>query len=144
MKYIVIGLGNYGSAIAEGLSRLGHEVVGVDTSENRVEAIKDKIATAFIFDASDELSLNVLPLDSVDAVIVSIGENFGASVRVTAMLKQRGVKHIYARAIDSVHRAILEGFGIDRILTPEEYSAKSLVDQLGVAVKMMRLHFGKD
>lgn len=144
MKYIIIGLGNYGSALAVGLSRLGHEVVGVDLSENKVEAIKDKIATAFIFDASDNMSLDVLPYTGVDAVIVAIGENFGASVRVTAMLKQKGVKHIYARAIDAVHKAILEGFGIDRILTPEKDSAEMLVDQLGVPVDMERMHIGSD
>lgn len=144
MKYIVIGLGNYGAALAVELSQLGHEVVGVDISENKVNVIKDKIATAFILDASDDMSLNVLPLNSVEAVVVAIGENFGASVRVTAMLKQAGVKHIYARAIDSVHKAILAGFGIDRILTPEENSADSLADQLDVSIKRERLRVGKD
>ena len=32
MKYIIIGLGNYGSVLAEELSALGHEVIGVDMS----------------------------------------------------------------------------------------------------------------
>lgn len=37
MKYIIIGLGNYGSVLAEELSALGHEVIGVDTNERRVD-----------------------------------------------------------------------------------------------------------
>ena len=35
MKYIIIGLGNYGGVLAEELSVLGHEVIGVDTNEHR-------------------------------------------------------------------------------------------------------------
>ena len=76
MKYIIIGLGNYGHVLAEELSALGHEIIGADISESRVDSIKDKVATAFVIDATDEQSLSVLPLNSVDIVIVAIGENF--------------------------------------------------------------------
>lgn len=110
MKYIIIGLGNYGSVLAEELTVLGHEVIGADYTEQRVDAIKDKIATAFVLDATDDISLNALPLNKVDIVIVAIGENFGASVRVVALLKQRKVEHIYARAIDDLHKTVLEAF----------------------------------
>lgn len=89
MKYIIIGLGNYGHVLAEEFSALGHEVIGADISESRVDSIKDKVATAFVIDATDEQSLSVLPLNSVDVVIVAIGENFGASIRVVALLKQK-------------------------------------------------------
>lgn len=130
MKYIIIGLGNYGRVLAEELSALGHEIIGADVSENRVESIKDKVATAFVIDATDEQSLSVLPLKSVDAVIVAIGENFGASVRVVALLKQQKVAHIYARAIDRVHKAVLEAFSLEKILTPEEDAAHNLVQLL--------------
>ena len=117
MKYIIIGLGNYGGVLAEELSVLGHEVIGVDTNEHRVDVLKDKIATSFIIDATDEQSLSVLPLKDVDVVIVAIGENFGASVRVVALLKKKGVKHIYARAVDDVHKTVLEAFNLHSILT---------------------------
>ena len=100
MKYIIIGLGNYGHVLAEELSALGHEVIGADISAGRVDSLKDKVATAFVIDATDGQALSVLPLNSVDVVIVAIGENFGASIRVVALLKQKKVKRIYARAID--------------------------------------------
>ena len=72
MKYIIIGLGNYGHVLAEELSALGHEIIGADISESRVDSIKDKVATAFVIDATDEQSLSVLPLNSVDIVILPI------------------------------------------------------------------------
>ena len=106
MKYIIIGLGNYGHMLAEELSVLGHEVIGADVSASRVDSIKEKIATAFVLDATDEQALAALPLSGVDVVIVAIGENFGASIRVVALLKQQKVAHIYARAIDNVHRSV--------------------------------------
>lgn len=136
MKYIIIGLGNYGHVLAEELSALGHEVIGADISEGRVDSIKDKVATAFVIDATDEQSLSVLPLNSVDVVIVAIGENFGASIRVVAMLKQKKVAHIYARAIDGVHKSVLEAFSLERILTPEEDAARSLVELLDFGTNM--------
>ena len=130
MKYIIIGLGNYGHALAEELSGLGHEVIGADMSACRVDGLKEKIATAFVIDATDEQALSVLPLNTVDVVIVAIGENFGASIRVVALLKQKKVEHIYARAIDAVHRSVLEAFELERILTPEEDAARGLGHRL--------------
>ena len=66
MKYIIIGLGNYGHVLAEELSALGHEVIGADISAGRVDSLKDKVATAFVIDATDGQALSVLPLNSVE------------------------------------------------------------------------------
>ena len=117
MKCIIIGLGTYGRVMVDELSALGHEVIAADS------------------DASDELALSVLPLKKVDVVIVAIGSNLGASVRVVALLKKLGVKSIYARANDYVHKSILQAFDIEKILIPEERAARSLVRQMDLGVK---------
>ena len=127
MKYLIIGLGNYGYSLAAELSALGNEVVVADNDQNHIDSIKDKVAAAFCLDATDEESLAVLPLQNMDAVVVAIGENFGASVRVTALLKKQRVQHIFARANDEVHRSILQAFGIERILSPETEAAQDMV-----------------
>lgn len=134
MKYIIIGLGKYGGVLAEELTQLGHEVIGVDVNEDRVDLFKDKIATSFIIDATDEQSLEVLPLNAVDFVIVAIGKNFGSSVKVVAHLKKNKVKHIYARAEDNVHKAVLQAFNLESILCPERDAARNLVRQLDMHV----------
>ena len=141
---IIIGLGNYGHVLAEELSALGHEVIGADVSVGRVDSLKEKIATAFVIDATDEQALSVLPLNSVDVVIVAIGENFGASIRVVALLKQKKVQHIYARAIDAVHRSVLEAFELERILTPEEDAARGLVQLLEFGADMETFRVAPD
>ncbi|MDE5687639.1 MAG: TrkA family potassium uptake protein [Paramuribaculum sp.] len=144
MRYLIIGLGIYGSNLAIDLTNMGHEVIGADVNPSLVESIKDYISTAYIIDSTDELSLSVLPLKNVDLVIVAIGENFGASIKTVAILKKLGVEHIFARAIDKLHESILEGFAIDRILTPEQRAAKDLVHEMGLGSAIESLKIDDD
>lgn len=130
MRYLIIGLGIYGSNLAVDLTEMGHEVIGADRSGTIVESIKDFISTAYILDSTDRMALSALPLKNVDTVIVAIGENFGASIRTVALLKELNVPHIFARAIDPLHESILQGFHIDRILTPEQRAASDLTHEL--------------
>lgn len=141
MRYLIIGLGIYGSNLARDLTNMGHEVIGADRSGVLVDTIKDDISTAYVIDSTDETALAALPLNVVDLVIVAIGENFGASIKTVALLKKLGVKHIYARAADPIHRAILEGLKIDRILTPEQRAARdlSLEMALGNQTEVMQI-----
>lgn len=141
MRYLIIGLGIYGSNLAIDLTEMGHEVIGADKDPSLVESIKDFISTAYIIDSTDEVSLGVLPLKNVDLVIVAIGENFGASIRTVAILKKLGVEHIYARAIDKLHESILQSFSLDRIITPEQRAAADLVNEmtLGFDSETMRI-----
>lgn len=138
MRYLIIGLGIYGSNLALDLTKMGHEVIGADNRESIVESIKDSISTAYIIDSTDAASLQMLPLKNVDIVIVAIGENFGASVRTVALLKSLGVEHIYARAIDKLHESILEGFRVDRIITPEQRAPATLSKKLSSAITSNR------
>ncbi len=144
MKYLVIGLGIYGSNLAIDLTDMGHEVVGADIKESNVEGVKEYISTAYIIDAADEQALSVLPLKSVDAVVVAIGENFGASVKTVALLKKMGVKHIFARAIDTLHQSILEGLNVERILTPEQRAARDFARELELGSRIETLAINDD
>lgn len=136
MRYLIIGLGIYGSNLARDLSDMGHEIIGADNRKANVDAIKDYISTVYLIDATEESSLSLLPLNNVDLVIVAIGENFGASIKVVAMLKKMKVKHIYARAIDTLHESILKGFDIDRIITPEQQAARDLTNELALGTRV--------
>ena len=132
MRYLIIGLGIYGANLAVDLTAMGHEVIGADINAMTIESIKDKIATVYTLDSTEESALSVLPLKAVDLVIVTIGENFGASVKTVALLRKLGVKAIYARAVDEIHQTILEGFKVDRILIPEQRAARELTRELAL------------
>lgn len=144
MRYLIIGLGIYGANLARDLVAQGHEVIGADASRVTVDSIKDYITTAYVLDSTEEPALGVLPLRNVDVVIVAIGENFGASVKTVALLKQAGVKHIFARAIDPLHEAILRSFKVERILRPEQRAALDLTQEIGLGVEVQSLEVNVD
>lgn len=144
MRYLIIGLGIYGSNLARDLTDMGHEVIGADIRSANVEAVKDYISTVYILDSTDEPSLAALPLKNVDLVIVAIGENFGASVKTVALLRKLGIRKIYARAIDELHQSILEGLKVERILTPEQRAAHDLVNEMELSSQVASLRIGHD
>lgn len=130
MKYLIIGLGNFGRTLAETLTDKGHDVIGVDCSEQRIEEIKDRISVAYILDSTDRSALRVLPLDEVDCAIVAIGQSMDHSLRTVAALKELSVGKIYARALDDTHRSILHAMSIQKIFIPETYAARIFADKL--------------
>jgi len=130
MKFIVIGLGNFGSALASRLTAMGHEVIGVDGNRDKIETFKDLITQTICLDVTNEQALATLPLKECDYAIVTIGEDFGASVMSTALLKQAGVKKLVSRAINPLHHKVIEALGVDHILQPEYDSASRFADSI--------------
>ncbi|HUX54185.1 MAG TPA: TrkA family potassium uptake protein [Williamwhitmania sp.] len=144
MKLIVIGLGNFGAALAIRMTELGHEVIGVDSNSHKVEELKDQITSTICMNAEEFHDLKYLPLDDTDAVVVSIGETFGTSVLVTAQLKQLGVKRIMARSISALHKTVLEAIGVSEIFSPELDMAESFALKLELENVVSVFHISKD
>ncbi len=130
MKYLVIGLGNFGSTLAATLTDMGHSVIGVDNNEHCIEEIKDRIDLAYIMDATERASLRSLPLDEIDCVIVAIGQSMDNSLRAVASLKELNVTNIIARALDTTHSSILRAMDINKILIPESYAARIFAEKI--------------
>lgn len=130
MKYIIVGMGNFGGYLAMRLTDLGHEVIGVDNSENRIDLISNKITHAVTMNATDAQAVKNLPLKDCDVVIIAIGEDVGASIMSTAIFKQLQVKRIIARAINELHETVIRSIGVDEIIHPEEETADRLSKRL--------------
>lgn len=130
MKYIIIGLGNFGASLAEKLTLQGNEVIGVDNSMSKVDNYKEKISHTICLDATDELTVSGLPLKDTDVVIVAIGEAQGANIMVTALLKNLQVNRLISRAINPLHEKVLQAIGVDEIVHPEEETAERWAKKL--------------
>ena len=124
MNYIVIGLGSFGSAIAINLTESGHEVMGVDKDITRIEALKERMTHAIALDATDQYAMGELPLNETDIVIVAIGEDIGANIMATAILKQLKAGTVVSRAISKVHQTVLEAMHVDIVINPEDEAAE--------------------
>ncbi|MDH4063873.1 MAG: TrkA family potassium uptake protein [Acidobacteriota bacterium] len=129
-SFAVIGLGRFGSAMATTLTELGHEVIGVDSSDDRVRVLADLITHAVELDATDEKALLGAGIPAVDVAVVSIGENIEASLLVVTLLREIGIKDIVAKAVTPLHGRILEKLGVSRVVFPERETAVRLAHGL--------------
>lgn len=130
MKFIIIGLGNFGAWLAQSLTTAGHDVIGIDLNMNRIESLKDKITHVVKIDSTDISALNTLPLKDASAVVVCIGEDVGASIQTTALLKQLKIKRIICRVISPLHETVITAIGVDEVVHPEQDAAEQLSKKL--------------
>jgi trk system potassium uptake protein TrkA len=130
MKCAVIGLGEFGRAAAEGLTRNGVEVIAIDIRLDEVNAVKDRVSHAICLDATDEDALEAQGIREVDVLIAAIGSNFEAQVLVVVHAKSLGVRRIVARATTPDHRRVLKAVGANTVLNPEEEAARWVVQRL--------------
>lgn len=131
MKFCVIGLGRLGYHVATGLAENGVEVLGVDSNESIVASIRDQVTQAICMRVNDEASLRSIGIEDMDTVIVAMGENFAQSILITALLKKRlNIPTVIARAINEIHKDILQLVGADRIILPEKEIGIKLADNL--------------
>jgi trk system potassium uptake protein len=129
-QFGVIGLGRFGSAMATTLTELGHDVIGVDGDESRVQQLADVILHALQIDATDEKALRAAGIQDVDVAVVSIGENIESSLLVVMQLRELGVRSIVAKAVTPLHGRILEKLGVSRVIFPEREMAIRLAHSL--------------
>lgn len=120
MKCIIIGLGNFGIALAQQLTAMGYEVIGVDKDLEKVNTYKDSIKNTICLDLDNEQAARNLPLKDADLSIITLGKDAGASILTTAILKQNGAQRIIVRAISKLHKTILEAMGITEIIQLEK------------------------
>ncbi|MBW6410014.1 potassium channel family protein [Clostridium weizhouense] len=119
-QFVVIGLGRFGSSVAETLYELGNDVLVIDKDEDIIQEISDNVTHAVQMDATDENALRTLGLRNFDVAIVTIGANIQASVMATLLVKELGVKYIIAKANNKIHSKVLYKIGADRVILPEQ------------------------
>jgi trk system potassium uptake protein TrkA len=130
MKIIVFGLGNFGMSLSLSLTETGNEVIGIDKQMDKVNLLKDKISHVICMDSTNELAYNAVPLKDADKVVVAIGENEGAAIITTAIIKKLSDVKIISRALSPIHDTVLEAMGIYSIIHPEQDSADRLTKQI--------------
>ncbi|ARC84472.1 trkA-N domain protein [Clostridium argentinense CDC 2741] len=118
-QFIVIGLGRFGTSVAETLYSLGNDVLAVDVDEEVIQNISEKVTHAVQVDANDEQSLRALGVGNFDVAIISIGSDIQASILSTLLVKELGVKHIITKANNALHAKVLYKIGANRVIFPE-------------------------
>ncbi|HSL00348.1 MAG TPA: TrkA family potassium uptake protein [Rubrobacteraceae bacterium] len=145
-QFVIIGLGRLGTAMIGTLEHLGHEVLGVDSNEERVQDLSGRFPNAHLVaaDATDESVLRDLNVAQFDGAAVVIGENLEASILATANLKELGVPFIVARALSKLHRRVLEKIGADRIIEPEREMGAQVARTMASPAVLDYVDLGED
>lgn len=120
---LLIGLGRFGRHIALQLNKLGHEVMAVDSNEERVNEILPIVTNAQIGDSINTEFLKSLGIGNFDVCIVTIGGNFQNSLETTSLLKELGAKLVVSRAERDVQEKFLLRNGADEVVYPEKQVA---------------------
>lgn len=118
-SFVVIGLGRFGTAVAEELYALGHEVLAIDRKEGCAQRVSEIVTHTIIADAKDESVLQSIGVRNFDGVIICMTD-IEDSVMIALMLKDMGAKYIIAKSQSKQHSRMLELIGVDRVVFPEQ------------------------
>lgn len=129
-SFLIIGLGRFGTALAQELCVQGNEVLAMDVREERVQAVADLVTRAVAADARDPEVLRTLGVRNFDCAVVAFSSDVGDSALITLNLKEAGVPRVVSKANSAVHRKVLEKIGADQVVFPEQEMALRLARNL--------------
>lgn len=128
---LIIGLGRFGRHMAQKFVENGHEVMGIDCNEDRVDAAVGQLHQILIGDATEESFMESLGIHNFDLAVIAVGENFQTVLEITVLLKDLGCKYIVARATRDVHKKLLLRNGADYVSYAEREVAERLAIKFG-------------
>lgn len=128
---LIIGLGRFGRHMAQKFIENGHEVMAIDSDEERADDAVGDIQQILIGDATEERFMETLGVRNFDLAVIAIGENFQSVLEITVLLKDLGCKYIVARATRDVHKKLLLRNGADYVVYAEREVAERLAIKFG-------------
>lgn len=142
-RFIVIGLGNFGSGVAESLHAKGHEVVAIDTDEGAVDRVGPRVTRGVVGDGRQVAVLERVGARHADAAIISTGDDLAASVLSTLALRDLGIREIYSKVISRDHARIMDQLGVTETIFPERESAVRLSERIVSTEVLNYVQIGK-
>jgi trk system potassium uptake protein TrkA len=118
-RVAVIGLGRFGSSLANELMRRGWDVLGIDTDARLVQRMSDGLTHSAVADCTDPEVLHQLGVHEFTSAVVGIGTDIEASILIASNLLEAEVPNIWAKAISRQHGQILERLGVHHVVLPE-------------------------
>ncbi len=125
-RFIVVGLGNFGSSVAVTLHDLGHEVAALDQSPERVDGLARKVTRAAVGDGTDPQVLKRLGAEHADAAIISTGGDITASALTALVVRDLGVEEVYVKVVSHDHARLIDKIGVTETIFPERESGLRL------------------
>lgn len=125
-RFVVIGLGNFGAAVAETLHSIGHDVAALDRDAERVDAMARLATRSAVGDATDVGTLRRIGAEGADAAVISTGDDITASALSTLLLRDLGVRELYVKVVSADHARLIDKIGARETIFPEHESGVRL------------------
>jgi trk system potassium uptake protein len=125
-RFVIVGLGNFGSSAAEALFAQGHEVIAIDINEDAVDRVASYVSRAAVGDARDLQVLERIGAHGADAGVVGTGDDITASILATMALHDAAIRDVYVKVISRDHARVMERMGATESIFPERESALGL------------------
>jgi len=116
---LVVGLGRFGSALAETLIELDLEVLGIDADPEVVASWAGRLTHVVGVDPTNEDALRQLGCADFHRAVVGIGTHLEASILSASVLVDIGIDEIWAKADSAAHGRILRRVGAHHVVFPE-------------------------
>ena len=120
--YGVIGLGRFGSALAQGLAASGAEVIVVDREESKVHEARAYTEYGYVLQNLSKQNLEDVGIGACDAVIICIGA-LDVSLLTALNVSALGVKRVIAKAVSPEH-GLLEKIGAEMVFPERDMGAR--------------------
>lgn len=121
----IIGLGRFGMALTECLSKAEKEVIAIDKDEARVREARHFTEMALVIESLDQDALEETGIQNCDTVVVCIGEQIDVSILTTMTVLNMGVPHVISKATSFMHGEALKRLGA-MVVFPERDMAVRL------------------
>ena len=129
-RFVVIGLGNFGSSVSETLHAMGHDVAALDRDPERVDEMARLVARAATGDGTDVRTLQRLGAEGADAAIISTGDDITASALTTLLARDLGIPELYVKVVSPEHARLIEKIGVTETIFPERESGIRLAKRI--------------
>lgn len=143
-RFVVVGLGNFGSSVAEALFTHGHDVTTIDVNEAAVDRIARRVTRAAVGDGTQIQTLEQIGAKGADVGVVSTGDDIAASILTALALKDLGVGEIYVKVISTDHARIVEKLGVTETIFPERESGQRLATRIESLTILNYVRLGAD
>lgn len=143
-QFVVIGLGVFGETIATELTRLGHDVLGIDSDNDVIDRLAESVTHAVVADVTNEDAMRELNIGEYDVGVVAIGSNIEATILGTMQLRAAGVEKVWAKALNNQHHRILDRVGATRVIGPEFEMGMRIAQELNYPMVHDYIGLGDD
>jgi trk system potassium uptake protein TrkA len=118
-QFVVIGMGRFGSSVAETLVQFGHDVLAIDSDQERVQHLSTELPHVIQLDATNADALEQINIGNFDTGVVAISNDFESNLLATVLLLRFGVRYVITKARTRTQKTILESIGAHEVILPE-------------------------